>query len=140
MKSLILAGQNWFEASLFDCNYYGPSSYDTDICALGNYALDIPGNGPIFLSETNCLDLVSIYCLHFHDLVLESRNDYLTNVECHSKSTFKGRLIHLWDKFKRSGHMLPPTSFIVNTHDGQGFHWYTVVLEISNLSTSSHEF
>ena len=139
LNALISAQQSWFDASLCDCNYFGPVAFDHDICALGNYALDIPGTGPIFLSETNCLDLIPIYSLHFHDYLLQSRDDYLTNVECHSKSTFKARLIHLWDKFKSSGQVLSPTLFIVNTHDGHGLHWYTVALEISGPSGSAHE-
>ena len=103
------------------------SDYSTDICAIGNYALTIPGIHPVFLSETNCLDLIPIYSLHFHDLLLPHRNDYLSNVEpphrlWHSKSTFKARIIHLWEKFKSRAQVLPPTIFIVNTDDGHGVH------------------
>ena len=139
LKSLIRDGQSWFNVPFDDCNYSGPSSFNTDICALGNYALNIRGSTPIFLTETNCLDLIPIYSLHFHNHILDSREQYLTDVECHSKSTFKGRIIHLWDKFKSSSQTFPLTSFIVNTHDEQGLHWYTVILEMSTPSTTSHE-
>ena len=139
VKSLILTAQSWFNSPFNDCNYSGPSSFDTDICAIGNNALNIRGPSPIFLTETNCLDLIPIYSQHFYRNVLPSREDYLNNVECHSKSTFKGRLIHLWDKFKTSSQILPVTSFIVNTHDGHGLHWYTVILEFSTPSSTAHE-
>ena len=131
-KSLIFEGHSWFDSSLFTCNYFGPSEYSTDICAIGNNTLTIPGIHPVFLSETNCLDLIPIYSLHFHNLLLPHRNDYFSNVEPpHSKSTFKARIIHLWEKFKSRAQVLPPTIFIVNTDDGHGVHWYTVVLEMS---------
>ncbi|XP_063692079.1 uncharacterized protein LOC134824229 [Bolinopsis microptera] len=140
LKSFLSTGQSWFNASLFDCNYWGASDFETDICALGNHALNISGTSPVFLSETNCLDLIPIYSLHFHNLLFIHRNDYLSNVEPpHSKSTFKARIIHLWDKFKSNAQVLPPTLFIVNTDDGHGVHWYTVILEIGSAHSPSHE-
>ena len=101
------------------------------MCTLGNYVLGFPLNPPVFLYETNCLDLIPAYSAYYHSVDHEDRRNYFQYVEppC-SKSTFKGRVTDIHDKFISTGQAFDTTFFIVNTHDGEGLHWYTVALEI----------
>ena len=67
-KYNIITDQNWFGIPMFDCNYSGQKPSGLDLCTMGNIFLHIPGNQAVFLSETNCLDLIGLYSQVFHDL------------------------------------------------------------------------
>ena len=76
----------------------------------------------------------------YHDILLDQQQLYLTNVELpQSNRSFRAKLNILCKKFIDDNVQIPPTFFIVNTDDGAGVHWYTVVLELNGDAGAQRE-
>ena len=112
-----------------------------DMCALGNMNLQKPGTTPVFLTETECLRLIAFYLqLFYANAEVDHSQLHQANVEApQSKSSFRAKLNRLYEKFVVDRIPIPPTFFIVNTHDGEGMHWYTVVLEFRDMIGTAQE-
>ena len=142
IAKLMNAGHNWFAMPVDDCCYSATSRHDAmDMCALGNVNLGKPGTRPVFLTETECLRLIAFYSQLFYDNAqIDHSQLHQANVEApQSKTSFRAKLNRLYEKYVVDRIPIPPTFFIVNTDDGDGVHWYTVVLEFRDITGTAQE-
>ena len=131
LLSINIAGGDCFDSTVQDCNYYGPSNYHSqslDMVTIGNINLGLQGSHPHFLYASQCLQLIPFYSMIYYNCPIGETPLHLLNIEQPlSISAFQNRL----KTISASKNSIPTSFFIVNASDGDGTHWFTVVLKMN---------
>ena len=143
-KAQLNRGSDWFHLDVDEimaCNYPGPALAGIDMCEIGNFALNTSRPPqPVFLTETECLNLIVAYSQLYHNENHGERAQYLQNVrDPFSKSGFISHIKWVARKFNEQGRTTDHTFCICNTHNGRGLHWYVVAYKVESNNDDDNE-